>query len=936
MNSIDIFPNTGHYFSFVPIENGSTDEEFLKKWLICTGRPWANHPELSWVRIRPGYSTGILGLWISVESNLGKHDRGIALEPLRPIEEKPVEEHGYDESWSPYAFKSMDQLPPNGVTNLPNVVISDPTNDSVALWEFELPEIHWLRNQGDSPIPVDLIVDFGNTRTTALLFEDDENRPLNEICRPLRFVPRGSEIASSRTYSIDYDPLVMVDSWIVLREGIFSNIEPPSAEYHHSTVVSIEQRQVKKMMSKKNVNMVVAEQRFLPQMFVEISPSIMGGGMGVDSARQILKDADMDSGSNFFLSSPKRYIWDGDQMGKGGRSYWNVERMPWSTAAVTGLPRLEGPIMLHMDTDGRYWDIEEESPPCEREDHKYRPKISDNATFPRRDAMTWAALTIIEAAHRQINSEDYRRARRPFMKRKLRNVVVTFPAGWTAEEIAAYRAQWQKAISAFTVAHKDPSQRGTHNSGGDRPELITDLDEAVASQIPIIYSENQRMPGGESWIELMGKGVGTEAKSRVMNIDIGGGTCDVAVVEYQDTLPGAPIKLNAKLLFKNSNNIAGDRLVQELIERALLPLIGRRFSNEPEKSNFEQLFRHPASFSHFDPAIRIKVARAVRLVFMPIIFKWLSDISDENGNEGAVAVSEIVDADGSQLVDLGVLEELNHLFRLVCENENISLIESDEPLKYDAGIARRCIAEVFQPLFKTFSKIVSAFDCDQIYVSGKTSELPEIQRLIRRYMPVVPERIVFARGYHAGDWYPYGASNGTITDAKTLTVVGAALVQAIKKRRVKDWDIEITQEFMLSEDNFWGIMSDSASYSLFAESVFLSPGENEITTDMLINSRIGRARFLSPILDPDQIYVLRWKPYVELPSDLPTVVRVKIRRTKVPGAGESLTLEAVETSAQHSKVSLDHIELQLCTLPDGEFWMDNPKFEVVWDADNEN
>lgn len=236
-------------------------------------------------------------------------------ERKRQVQEVPVDQAGYDEFWTPYACKALDQLPPDGISKISNVSIADPDDSSKRLCEFSLPEIHWLPKGGDHPIPVDLVVDFGNTRTAALLFEDDETRPLNEICRPLRFLPRGRQIASSQVYSIDHDPLVMVESWIVLRQGIFSNLEPPHSGFKPSSVLSVEQRQQSGWLKSQNVNVVVAEQRYLPQMFVEISPCIMGGGMGVDSARQILKDADMEVGSNFFLSSPKRYIWDGDQQG---------------------------------------------------------------------------------------------------------------------------------------------------------------------------------------------------------------------------------------------------------------------------------------------------------------------------------------------------------------------------------------------------------------------------------------------------------------------------------------------------------------------------------------------------------------------------------------------------------------------------------------------
>ena len=33
------------------------------------------------------------------------------------------------------------------------------------------------------------------------------------------------------------------------------------------------------------------------------------------------------------------------------------------------------------------------------------------------------------------------------------SVTVTFPPGWTAQELEAYRRKWQKALDIFTLTH---------------------------------------------------------------------------------------------------------------------------------------------------------------------------------------------------------------------------------------------------------------------------------------------------------------------------------------------------------------------------------------------------------------------------------------------------------------------------------------------------
>ncbi|MFL4214826.1 virulence factor SrfB, partial [Enterobacter mori] len=78
---------------------------------------------------------------------------------------------------------------------------------------------------------------------------------------------------------------------------------------------------------------------------------------------------------------------------------------------------------------------------------------------------------------------------------------------------------------------------------------------------PFVYSEIRQLHNeGENWIELFGRGRGTSAKVRLMTVDIGGGTTDVSVVEYQDSFAGGGVDLKARLCFRDSSSTAGDAL----------------------------------------------------------------------------------------------------------------------------------------------------------------------------------------------------------------------------------------------------------------------------------------------------------------------------------------------------------------------------------------
>jgi hypothetical protein len=446
------------------------------------------------------------------------------------------------------------------------------------------------------------------------------------------------------------------------------------------------------------------------------------------------------------------------------------------------LPKLAGTVLRFLNQDGRDWSLgnnEEEPPPNERANAAARPVPNpDQPAFPRGDALTWAALTVLETAYRNIMSADWRRALgQPFVKRRLRSITVTFPPGWTGQELAAYRRKWQKAVDIFSLAHLH--RRQLISNKGDRPLLLMDLDEAVASQLPLVYNEIKRLGNeGENWIELVGRGRGTDAKAHIMNIDIGGGTTDVAIIEYSDEFAGPGVQLLSNLLYRDSSTIAGDALVRRAIEAVLLPALARGFDA-----------RELAAFDNLLSSIKSAVAswrRINRQIFIPIIYRWLQDLARGRYQQPETGVAptpqEILGTTGDKLIPE---------FKSFCSRVGFpdTVLNPSAPLNYDQQKLSVCITETFSELFHSLAKAVDAFDCDLVFISGKPSELPPLRPLLEESLPLLPHRIVFAKDTHVGSWYPL-STDGRINDAKTATVAGAALNQAIRNGLIPHWKIK--------------------------------------------------------------------------------------------------------------------------------------------------
>jgi hypothetical protein len=925
MSNIQVFPESGHHYTFLAF-----DLEVLKAHpklrKLCEEErvPWTSITQY-WLRGRFGMNEGQHGMWVAMESNLGDIRRGSLYEPQRDYHEAEAGQHDALNP-SPYAAVDAGRLPDDV-----EVINIDLPLDGKDVTVAKL-EVVWKRPAGE-PREVDLIVDFGNTRTVVLALEHNlaQTGNLSTVCHAIRFTKRGADYTEFQGQRQD-DTCSIVDSWFILHEPMFADFEPPHPSFTQTTEIHRSEERVKEgFFSKEHVKVSHNGTKRVPQMFVELSPVVMG-----DGAREILANLNLDEGGNYTLSSPKRFAWDKDSLDVEHRQWWTMAHNRWNPQSrrPTALPKLQGAMLRFLPLDGRDWDIN--APPHEAADYAQRPASApERPSYPRADAMTWSALGIIELAHRQITSQEWRKANDEFIPRRLRRVLVTFPSGWSTQEIADYKAKWQKALNIFAITHlKD---KRLISEGGDRPELMMDLDEAVASQLPIIYSEIRRLDNkGENWIELFGHGEGTNARVRVMTVDIGGGTTDISIIEYRDQLEGRGVELEAKLLFRDSSTTAGDALAKKIIEAVLLPALGARFVGQDQQMEiFENVFKS----AHKRAAHQARWSRIVKLVLMPIIRQWLKDLSegrDVSADGTSWSPDRIMGAEG-RLVDSRSLQELNELCREA--GLDVDVMPEQEPIYHDVERLRGCIDQVFCPLVQSLSKYVTAFGVDLVTLSGKPSELPQVKQILEDHLPLLPQRVLQAKNYPAGEWYPM-SSNNCINDAKTVTAVGAALYQAIKHGLVSDWSIKSVgngQPFPF----YWGIMPGNAMPWKF-DPLYLDPylkseptegrfpGKDKVTVQMKVSARIGR-KILPSAAKPEQVYRLRWKDRAKATAaglPLNETVIVTLERDADP-----TRLNLTGYKAKHDGHDLEKaggLELQLCTLEDEDFWVDSGRFHVSW------
>jgi hypothetical protein len=516
----------------------------------------------------------------------------------------------------------------------------------------------------------------------------------------------------------------------------------------------------------------------------------------------------------------------------------------------------------------------------------------------------------METAQRYINSPNWTDGGQATRRRRIRTVVGTYPSGWSSTELDAYRAKWQEALNIFTLTQ--------FPAGTPAVKLEMKLDESVASQLPLLYSciksftnENR----GENWIQL--NGVGRPGKEmpaiRVMNLDIGGGTTDVSIVEYVDEEKGVDVDLRATVKFRDSYGESGDGLLKLIIEEILFPRLAGTVAESARATyaRFREVFEEvgvDAEGSSTQGGAQHQQARRTtqRLRWHMAVLIPLAVALLKRSSRGEKLVVNIKEAG----IDGTVWKQFAETFSIK--------LEHSAALGFEAKDLDGLIVRHFGLMIKRLAGIVASFGVQMIFVCGKPSEQPAIRELVERLLPIPLERVHFASGFRSGTWYPFrqritlskgvGSSDGKdvlisdanerIDDAKTVTCVGAALDRAISSGLIPGWRLEISKQPGLS--NHWGELTYEAEHGLprsFMNKItFPASGDRsfEVTLGLGENRWIGRKMFAGDTQRPEPVYKLRWNGEE---ANRPDKVRAVFRRVAATAeCADALELISVKSS----------------------------------------
>jgi hypothetical protein len=252
-------------------------------------------------------------------------------------------------------------------------------------------------------------------------------------------------------------------------------------------------------------------------------------------------------------------------------------------------------------------------------------------------------------------------------------------------------------------------------------------------------------------------------------------------------------------------------------------------------------------------------------------------------------------------------------------------------------------------------EVLACYHCDLLLLTGRPSQLPGIQAIVRRNMPLPPGRILALHGYQTGTWYPFH-KNGHIDDPKSTASVGAMLSQLCANHSIPNFHFRISalkpystirhigiidmDNLIRDADVVWGNIESENGQIKLPE---ITNSEGEATTQSIVmrgDLRLGYRQLDAERWSAAPLYTLRFSESgrkkfsaaTSTDSGSPYLkVRLAIDKGKAASKlgliSDRLTIADVSSNTDKS-FSKNDLELELNTMPDtglidSRHWLDS-------------
>ncbi|MBQ6277836.1 MAG: virulence factor SrfB [Bacteroidales bacterium] len=560
---------------------------------------------------------------------------------------------------------------------------------------------------------IDMIIDIGNSSTTALLVEDNFNfnqirrLGLTDYTNPIAYDKEGNAYINQHNASFDMR--------LAFRKVSFGDFGPKDSKQF-------------------------------------VYPSLVR--LGEEANNLIHQTVSFDGAQKLSTySSPKRYLWD-DKPNKEEWQYLVLQGE--SDDHILYLPG----ITDQLSSDGKL-DLDNIG--------------GSTHHYSRRSLMTFAFLEMLVQAHTYVNQYEYRNYRQPLsMPRKIKRIIVTCPTAMSKLERENLVKSLREAVVLwrnFTYTKNDDKTDieivPPINRYADDPKWY--YDEATCAQLVYMYGEvGYKYKGNcNEFFDLYGKKK-KDGKSSltVASLDIGAGTTDLMISNYEYN-KGDITTITPNPIFYDSFYFAGDDMLKSLIKNVMLLDEGNVLYRKLRSlgiTNARQKMKDFFGPDHGDQAASERILRRdFNIQYSLPLMCYFLELTKNKQNNCVVHYNDVFSKcpPNPQLI-----EDANKYFGF-----DIATLEWE----YDFEKVNDIITKEFEPILKKIATVMFAQACDIVILTGRPASLPAIHNIFLKYYPVSPDRLILLNGYYVGDWWPFGNNTGYILDSKTIVSMGAAL-----------------------------------------------------------------------------------------------------------------------------------------------------------------
>jgi hypothetical protein len=620
------------------------------------------------------------------------------------------------------------------------------------------------------------------------------------------------------------------------------------------------------------------------------------------------------------LSSPRRYLWD-----------CAPALRPWrfsKSGASAQAEAIAQPLMMLMNDEG--------VPLAELPEVERLPVFC--AQYSRSALMTQLLCELLTQALSQINSVDNRlNMGQPDVPRQLRTLILTLPTGMPIRERNIFRQRMEEATGMVWRAmgwHPDdaaPSRRVP------LPVVEAEWDEASCGQMFWLYNEIQQNYAGRAdslFRALARAGSGGDRPAlRIASIDIGGGTTDMAVTEYslqEDDSRSA--RITPRLLFREGFRVAGDDILLDVIRHCVLPALSN-WLRRCGVREVDSLMNHLAGDAAQPESGEMLRRQMTLQYFIPLGNAILASWERCRPDDRLSGLDRLAGEMLTQPLSADLCDEVAKRVQPALPDDAAPFDLMAVPVQVNFTELQQAMLErrfaIAGPLH-ALCEAVSFYDCDVVLLTGRPISLPGVQALLRYLQPVPVNRMVMMNDYPVHEWYPF---NG---HPKSTAAVGAMLFSLSQSLRLPGFLFQpsgiqaystirylgvLDGQNRLMDENIWyrDIDLDNPGTKLDGEKMFAIRGNVRLGFRQLDNERWpATPLYTLAIVDPTLTAAIA--------SQGPLYVRLALRQN-AGRDGEAFMLGEARLAGGEN-VSPDRLSLTLNTLSDSrgnvsDYWIDS-------------